>query len=643
MSLNLKSIQFDNLNQVKVSASASNVGRSYGRRFTVSIGENSKDVTLKDLYKKAQKLTKKATSASELNDVNSFIAKLENAETAAAKIYKDRDDCVYKFRSWFHRFFGGAFLGSHMDRFEKLHNKLLDKFEVMKNLEAVGTILGICDTPENLIKSVNLTLENLNNSTVNFGHKKFNVWVQDNTLNFQEKSKIGKENGLLQIKLENQYTIIYEGEEKKSIPEEAKPLFNAVLLQMYKNSSVYRKDNFSDLYISIRREGLDLDPEWHLEQFCMNPGSFVVKFVGEAGIDDGGLSREYVGKLASMISDRQGLFADVEGSLKIPRIVRANEDSVLYCNPNQIRVYNNFGKFIFRCYKSHSSDSLTTGRLFSDALFKAAFSLSGSELKAGSIKNQEAQVRVAKILLNHLDDGGSNTIQNVIQCFNLLDCDLDVVSDQLKMALFLMGEETSEPYMDDNLDPDIEKIKSKSDQFKKDLFETLMKNSHIVDQLNQISLGSMIDPIFQIAVGMRDKNWDSIRMDSVDNFSSKVQGSMDRVNIIESIDCESNNLNIIRKVEWIKEWIAETTDADVKAFLKFATGSTSLPSNQKPIYINVQLIPTPFPTASTCSSAVSISDQMRYHRWREDLWDDTKEAFIRNLQVSINTEGFQTI
>lgn len=130
MSFKLRSITLDSLNQVTVASSASNAKRGYGRRFTVTMGDDSHEVVLKDLFKRAQNLTKNASSASELNEIERFITMLEGAETDAARIYKDRG-CVYKFRSCFHRFFGGSFQGSHLDRLRGLKADVSEKQEML--------------------------------------------------------------------------------------------------------------------------------------------------------------------------------------------------------------------------------------------------------------------------------------------------------------------------------------------------------------------------------------------------------------------------------------------------------------------------------------------------------------------------------
>ena len=70
----LNSINLTNVNQVIVTSSKTNVTRSYGRRFTVSDGTTTQEVVLKDLFKKARKLARKASTTEELEKVEAFTA-----------------------------------------------------------------------------------------------------------------------------------------------------------------------------------------------------------------------------------------------------------------------------------------------------------------------------------------------------------------------------------------------------------------------------------------------------------------------------------------------------------------------------------------------------------------------------------------
>lgn len=859
MTLKLKNITLANLDQVTVEPSASNVDRGYGRRFTVTMGNESKEVVFKELYKNAQRLLKDAKHRiKDLNEVSAFIAKLEDVENRAIVTYKGRGGW-YKFRTFFHRFFGGAYRGSHLERLHKLQNKLTPlaqddftnflsqhtrclkalssqgievdvndkKFHVewrentlsiwdktkpedvtffvlsidgvdCNNIEAIATscvpvfaaiedkvqeqevldarrrsesnmrtagfrdefmqkfksfndlypgnnilqapiiidgknysarsvasglqiqeigksegvlsiregyssfdgladgipdeflpvieeiqkrietiqarikrqleeeittlanLEGLSNDHEGFIKSAALLISQSLNSTFTIGDKKFDTWSIGDRLYIQEKSKKGSNHGLLQIERVNNgrsasYSIKFEGVIKDSIPDEVKHIFNAAVLEAYKTSSIYSGTN-----IQLRREGLDLIPEWHLNQFCsLGARSFRVAYTGERGRDAGGLKREYVGKLASTISSRKSLFAEADGALKIPRIVRDQEDSVLYCDLKEQEIYQNVGKLFSRCYNSrqtngyYEDDLITTGRLFSDVVFKVAFPLSASDLNRPFAQQRDAQIRMAKIILAHLDSQGADTVKNVIKCFDLLEGNnLDAClsnpdrSDELQFPFYLLEDSVREAYEDENFGPDIDKIRANKDQFKEELFNKLMKDLPQVDELNGIALGSMLDPIYHIAVGMETElpNWNTLRAGSVARFSSKAQGSIDRDKIVSSIEYQGNNRDMNQKITWLKEWIREASDAEIQSFMKFVTGAASLAGTTK-IKIDSQAQGKPFLSTSTCNMTIHMSDQMTYPtvgpgRWGADQWDNTKEAFIRNLKGSMSVEDF---
>lgn len=738
-SLSLKAITLDNLSQVAVAPSDSNADRSYGRRFTVAIGNDSKEVVLKDLFKRAQKLAKKATSASELNEVITFIAKLETAETEAALIYKDRDDCVYKFRSWFHRFFGGAFLGSHLDRIEKLKNKVegkqeklvesfksffegnqpvfqsfLDKgFEVKIN-DQIFDVKGEGSLSDGLTLNINngllvisldpqkaCTLEyegradgfppevaiilseiskeadarviknqeflqslthvmgvshrlNANVTTqLNFEGKEYVIssYGWHNKLSIQETAHQGTLTGLLTINVVREaYEFEFEGNKVSSIPESVMPLFNAMVSEGYKQSSSYSQHG----YIRIIREGIKHIPEWHLNQLCTClDNDLSVHFQDERGADAGGVKRDYITTLAASLQDLKTLFAPIEGSLKLPRILRENQEPIFYCNEEEIQTYNNLGSLFSRCYSSAGSwvgfeiDLITTGCFFSDALFKAVLSLKESDFAASGHPQEEAYVKIAKALLKALDTEGTPAIKDVIKCLEVTQASLESILEANDMALYqavlLAGEAI---YTDDNGDPDIEKIKSDPKKFIGDIRAAIFSDTSLSKNLKGVSLGAILDPVYQVSCGLRKavpNSWNDFRRNDPVKVSEKIQGSVDRRNIVANITCFSFSSNVRKKAGWLKEWIGEeATEAELKTFLRFVTGGASLPAG-KQIKIEAQAEGQPFPTVCTCGLGISVSDEMSYRNWNQDKWDGNKADFIRNLKQAMVVEGFQVV
>lgn len=158
-------------NVTNVTITDVSAGESAGRRFKVGnlAGDRDKKVIFHALFKQAQALAHDAKSTEELHAVREFIRKLRTAEENAQISYEARDDSWYKFRSFWHRLFGGAFFGTHLDRLNELNaicirkeKKLLNKQEQ----EGKSVALGYCAITE---ESLDANLTSLNLECVQFG------------------------------------------------------------------------------------------------------------------------------------------------------------------------------------------------------------------------------------------------------------------------------------------------------------------------------------------------------------------------------------------------------------------------------------------------------------------------------------------
>lgn len=788
----------------KVTFASNSKDRPYGRRFTVKIGDDSsKDLVFKDLYRKAQKLLKEASSNEELNEVHKFIDRLIEVEDFAKDEYNNRDDFTYKFRTFFHRFFGGAFLGSHSSRLENLRDKVerkqernLEEFKglfqsrpdlfnsfVHKNFEVVvdgrifdirveisdldrlvlriqkkedvGTDTGLlvirndaqnkCQfefeglagiLPDdyrnkfldpvvkeaherlaekqgflNIINLLRYSVLHSNNNRLEFtiDGSKVVVSLGPKTINIQKEEHGGSLEGLLSIPTDSNgfAEFEFEGRKTPNIPESMIPIFNEVVRNVYQHTSGYK-----GVTIRVIREGIKLIPEWHLNQLCgwfNNDKYLKVEYLAvnlnpEDGSDVGGLKRDYISTLSSTLQGSETLFATLDGSLKIPRIVRAEADSILYCNEEEVQAYQNLGHLFIKCYESLSTSGIydvtliTTGKFFSEAVFKAILALKADEIIDSGNPDANVYVKIARILLEHIDPKEPPTIGHLIECLDLnadslvdqlayleinsdtLEQYLDLRNPILQKAVQLAGEEykdnmglpaidliRSDPtsfikalqskvilhsavilagddYQDDFSRPDIASIKKDPVKFINDLRSEIFKDKNLTDELNGVSLGAIVDPTYHIAKGMKDhmSSWeDFITLNPVD-VSNKIQGSLDRNKIVDSFEVHTYSSTINKKMAWLKEWIeSDATDEELSTFLKFVTGSNSLPEG-KNIFIKVQAEQKPYIEVSTCSLGISISNKMKYGNWNKDQWDNTKESFIRNLKGATGVEGFQT-
>jgi len=168
----------------------------------------------------------------------------------------------------------------------------------------------------------------------------------------------------------------------------------------------------------------------------------------------------------------------------------------------------------------------------------------------------------------------------------------------------------------------------------------------------QLKLEDVTLAAFYIARGMRsatesDEKWDNFIKKDFLAVSGKIQGSLDRELIASSIDstCPSLTPLIRQKGEWLRNWIRDptTTVQDLRNFLLFATGSSSLPLGKKlelqKQYSNV----LPVPKAHTCSYVLELAPDA-CGALGPAFNDGTEEGFRRALRIAlVNPIGYQLV
>jgi len=185
--------------------------------------------------------------------------------------------------------------------------------------------------------------------------------------------------------------------------------------------------------------------------------------------------------------------------------------------------------------------------------------------------------------------------------------------------------------------------------FFEDLHNMLFSNPQLFDELNGVSLGSILAPVHAIAVGFGSNHqigsWDEFRVENPVIISNQVQGSLDRENIVSHLELSSQNNIILLKTEWLKEWLRDeengATEEELRQFLKFSTGVASLPEGKR-IEIHYGM-GGPYLSSCTCGFKLFLSGRSAYYDWTEEHWDVDKESFIRNLKSAIQVEGTQVL
>lgn len=330
------------------------------------------------------------------------------------------------------------------------------------------------------------------------------------------------------------------------------------------------------------------------------------------GMDDGGLSREYITNLFEGFwtnldrkievtkrspTEPQPWFVtpnkvvgDADGNFTLPRLT-----------PGDASRYIAMGNVMKHVY---DSDGLLTGVHGHDAMFAAILDLTGEELdgEPDCEVPLSAQIKILRHLAASDPDGA--TIRRML---NICSMNPHLLNEQEKGYAWAALEANEyecemavvghEPHWT---------------EAKKCMVSAAIQ-----------SFGREVDPIFRIAKGMAEAcvvnqpvtsgpmiaQWNYFREHVAARpslFAQRIQGTLDRDQIANSIvGYEGANIStphsLASKVRWIKNWIRNphTTDDAVKAFLNFTTGSTSL-NPQQPPKINPVIGLGARPRAHTC-------------------------------------------
>ena len=197
-------------------------------------------------------------------------------------------------------------------------------------------------------------------------------------------------------------------------------------------------------------------------------------------------------------------------------------------------------------------------------------------------------------------------------------------------------------FVDEDDELDLQKIKSQWDDAKKMVYGCL-------------KLEEVVIAAFYIAQGMKsvihktqkDSKWNTFAKKDFLTVSGKIQGSLDTTLIASSIDSSCNSLNALirKKGDWLRNWIKDpnTTVHEIRNFLLFATGSTSLPHGQKIRLAKQYNKYLPVPKAHTCSYVLEIAPTA-CGALGPEFNDGKEEGFLRALQIAIaNPTGYQMV
>jgi hypothetical protein len=413
--------------------------------------------------------------------------------------------------------------------------------------------------------------------------------------------------------------------------------------------------------ILLVNRGLREVPNYHLEQYInlvrpMYTGIKPMKLLRiaylqdnlqeQAGIDAGGLTRDYFDSLFSGLIKRGEPVHFTPISDEKPDLVIPQADlPVLSLEENTC--YENMGKMMMCAYLSQTNGfKVSIGRHFDDGLFRAILALSPEMMNKPF--NDMVLKDKASILRALLPEGTLAYIRNsMIPLLTETPFENDHQLDNAiyEAAACFQNTDLPDPFKTDD-EPDLGKIKANMVAFREALMQELL--SHIPKVVQSIA------PTQAIARGMRsfctkstDPNiqnnyWkETIQKLPVEAFTRNIQGSLDREKIVGSFTIQNaygvTKQEISKKIEWLKTWIQKptTTDEDLARFLKFVTGSSSI-SEQGIKVIYEPGTQSAIPRSHTCFYQLVLAGAPSGN---EVLNDRTEAKFIEALKYAIDNSG----
>lgn len=448
-----------------------------------------------------------------------------------------------------------------------------------------------------------------------------------------------------------------------TIPDASVPLLKACFNRALEVSSAYGvqfppvlDNSVASLQIRVIRRGIKEIPEYHLEKFShlidegvkqqKDPKICVVFMNNDLTISDGGdaggLSRDYLDDLFDGLTKKGYLsFKSTADGYLMPKTKKAYEKGDLPpLEAEELAQYQQMGQVMMYCYNSqpiagHWAKTYAIGRHFNNALFTGALSLTAEEIDT-PFKELPLQTKLNMITALAKGDENYGVYKERIDLLSKGDLN----QEDLKKAAEIAG------YLD--LLPDY--LKNKDDMPDMDKINSHADNKKLVFQALAESLfkyyGEELAPLHAIAQGMKsmcgsNKTWnESFKTLSIHEVSNKIQGSIDRQEIFDSIELDSDlsgpkKAEVMKKMNWLKDWLKdEASEEELRKTLKFFTASSSLPKGKK-ISVKAQFpqddLPIiPVPRTHTCSFEVELAphpsgDLEGYH-------DHTKEEFIRCIK-----------
>lgn len=415
------------------------------------------------------------------------------------------------------------------------------------------------------------------------------------------------------------------------IPSDYDPQFTFGFRKALEISSKYNV-NGNIINIDLIPRGLKEVPEFHLTSLANMIRSYplanrtFVRFLRnnqarDNGADAGGLSRDYFDDLFNGITRCQDIqfFRDRARRLFLPVVGRYQNGRFPVLERYQQNLLESIGSVLMFIYTS--PNNYLTGKRFPQALFNAAFSLTTQELDTPFDRlSMATKLKMREEFLKAKEE--STTLVEILKGME------DFSDDDWRNAATYAEYSGNKPesFNVAQFDPRNEEHKQ------------MVRNILNEDVFAANGEGNSLAPIHAIAKGIRARQianhpyavWPPCTPRA---FSNKVQGYTDPREVVNQIRTDGHGL-VPQKVQWLKEWIAEeASEEEVEAFIKFATGSSSmLPDDEIRVVAQFRNF-IPMPVGHSCFKTIDISPvPAPPNPAPGDFNDHTKPSFITALK-----------
>lgn len=487
---------------------------------------------------------------------------------------------------------------------------------------------------------------------VSFQEFEYSLWYDetDGTVKIQDRNR--QPNSTLSLKIAEGGQVLsikLDGVDQAAFPADFDACMYSCFMKSLEVSSLYVLDG-NQLNIKVIRRGLREIPEYHLAQVGEelngargNP-NLSVQFLTDQverdeGIDAGGPRRDWLDDLFSGLVLNKGELrfdSHPETNLKMPVTQSVYQNGNLPSLPiHEKDLYEKIGALMMLCFGSRGE--LLIGKRFEDALFKAALSLTPQEVDTPFENLQPKTIlKMAKNIMQARE--GSVAVIELLEKDQLTQQEWN---DAAAIASQFPGwPENYRLDLEQGDDPNAVVVFNHQNLEHHAVVRNVLR-SYLYDYL-----GKNLGPIHAIAKGISDakRRW-HMGNQAIQwrDFTDAVQGKISGADVANSLEIGQNGrvtAHIRQKVEWIKEWLRDpqTPQDEIREFVKFATGSSSLAIGRK-IRINEQNVQPYVPAAvgHSCFNTIDLSPvACTYGEYN----DRNKENFIRALrELSLTQAG----